>query len=788
MLVLFGAPVTHEDDPRRAVRAALAIRDALVTLERRWRRNSILGQRSIEQRMGIAWGQAFAGQVGVSTRREYTVMGDEVNLAARLMAAATPGQILVSEPVHAAAGRHFRLSPLPPVRVKGKAEPIPIFQVDGRLDDRLASRLANRGPLLGWEAEMQHCQLALEGAMGGRETGLRIEGPAGVGKSRLTDALIAVALEQGVRVVLCECQSYSSNVPYAAWTTLLGVLAGTRPTDPASLCGEKLARLLGELELTTDEELLALYTLLGLQSVIPERVLPIGIGSTPREDGRSLFVALQRQLDEGEVEAGAGIWGLAQERQVTRCDPGEGTWGRLGERVTNLEQERLFAAIGQLLGRLAARGPLLVVFEDAHWMDPVSRTLIDHLLGSPSGLPLLILSVQRSEEDGPAGDEQTIVLRPLKAAAVREMLAAEGLSEEVVGSEWDALVDGVYRCSGGNPLYIEELIHWMHRSGVKDPTAMEDGLRTSATLQELLLSRMDNLPPSQQEVARAASIVGETVGVQDLVPLLEGKVETEHLDYALAGLEAAGVMLPAASGPERRYAFRQTLVREMIYDSLSFARRRELHGRMAAQLEILFTGDLEEQAELLAYHFERADQPLPAARHLLASANSARRRYAYEQAAGIFDRVVEMLERIPAAESSAEGQALVVQAYEGRGDVAVLGGDFTSAAAAYDAAASILTQRPLQKTDRARLEVKRALVLPTQGRTGEALSCAERALAIVSPADKPMTATILSWLRGRGGDEQAAEWIERARSLAAAGDDSRMIDITALLDDLASEW
>jgi len=186
LLALFGAPVAHEDDPQRAVSAALAMNSALQALNRRWSQKLARhlppgSQTLIEHRIGITLGETFAGQAGSSTRREYTVMGDEVNLAARLMSAAKPGQILISEPVLERAGAYYVTRKVPPVRVKGKKKPIPIWQVDGPREDTLLNRIQDRAALIGRATEFKRGWQILQRAREGAGCLLTLSGPAGIG-------------------------------------------------------------------------------------------------------------------------------------------------------------------------------------------------------------------------------------------------------------------------------------------------------------------------------------------------------------------------------------------------------------------------------------------------------------------------------------------------------------------------------------------------------------------------------------------------------------------------------
>jgi tetratricopeptide (TPR) repeat protein len=232
-------------------------------------------------------------------------------------------------------------------------------------------------------------------------------------------------------------------------------------------------------------------------------------------------------------------------------------------------------------------------------------------------------------------------------------------------------------------------------------------------------------------------------------------------------------------------------VRELIYDTLPFAQRRELHGRVAAHLEARYTDHPAPPAELLAHHYQLSGQPLPAARHLLVSAHRARQRYAYPEAGAIYDRVLEVLEGMSAGEESAESLAVRLQAREGQGDLALLSGDYGAAATAYEAARAFLPEADSPQEAgalRKSLLLKGALVLVPLGRPEEAERCARAALDATPAGEDLAAAATLAWLSWRAGSDQARDLVEQAHSLITDSGDRWEMAVSALLTDLAGEW
>jgi hypothetical protein len=480
-------------------------------------------------------------------------------------------------------------------------------------------------------------------------------------------------------------------------------------------------------------------------------------------------------------------------------------WHSLQRRVAVRQEEQLFEAVCALLQRVSSTTPLLLLFESAQWMDPSSRALLDFLNGRMGQWRVLAVVVLRSEAghtlrargagreqaDGGSNDRaretlkpgrrETIVLEPLDQAGTAALV------ERLLGEKAESsLVETTHRLSGGNPLFVEEIVHWLERSGKGAPQSPGTGLGASTTLQELVLSRLDSLPSGQRDTIRAASIVGSEFLHREVRALLPPAIDDDLLDEHLSSLERAGVLLLTQAIPEALYTFRQTLAREVAYNSQSFARRRELHGSLASYLEAFHANDLAPQAELLAHHYELGERPLRAAHYIMLSGDKARQRHAYTQASDRYGRALAMLQQFSAGEAEAEdaeAQSLQARAHEGLGDMAVLTGDFPAAASEYDAARASTANDPVGK-----LFVKLAQVLATQDRASLAETHARQGWAIREPDTELATAATLAWLLWRAGDPEASNWIERSKELAVHGAAPFASGIAALLADLSGDW
>jgi tetratricopeptide (TPR) repeat protein len=253
--------------------------------------------------------------------------------------------------------------------------------------------------------------------------------------------------------------------------------------------------------------------------------------------------------------------------------------------------------------------------------------------------------------------------------------------------------------------------------------------------------------------------------------------ERTTLSDSLAGLEAAHLTLLSEGGSDQSYAFRQSLVRELIYDTLSFARRRELHAQLATHLELVSGHDAMPPVELLAYHHRAAAQWLPAARYLIQSADRAREHYAYDQAGERYVQALECLEKVP-TDQVRDIASLQAQVLQGQGDLALLRGDLTAAEAAYRELCSTGMEPDRDKSD---VWLKLALVLV-------ALGAAEEAERYARKAEHSAASTVLAWIHWRLESGQAGGWLEKARGTVRPGQDRLTESLSTLLVDMAGDW
>lgn len=583
LMALFGAPITHEDDPVRAVHAALAMQQALPTLNAQ--ASERLGQPvTLSQRIGLNTGVVFAGNVGSQTRQEYSVMGDPVNLAARIMGQATAGTILVSQSTREFLPPATELRALPPVQVKGKRDPISIFQVEGwSSSNRFAVR--QQSPLVGRTLEMNELRYALEQARLGHGQARYLYGEAGIGKSRLALEL----LEEAQEFLLLDGRSlsYGGSIPYHAWRPVLQQLLELDPTSPPDsyreILPQRLARWL--------PEHVALYPLLGL-------ILGIEIEPTP-------------------------------------------TTAPL---TPELRQQRLQSLISELLLARAQEQPLLLLMDDVQWIDAVSASLLAFVTRQIGEAPLLFLLLGRRPPESQLAEygSDLPTLSFFKALPVEELEQEAGLRlahhlldmRGLSAQEQRLILDR----AGGNPLYIEELADALASEGEVPDTLQ--GLIMSR------LDRLPESSRRVLQVASVVGQRFDEELLEGIYPYQDQQLVT--LPNRLGQLSEQGVLLHEQRERALLYTFRHILTHNVVYDSLLFTRRRTLHrdvGRHLKQHPHEWLGD---QVSLLSYHYYQAQEWQEALKHTIHAADRAKESYANEAAIDLYQRALDITQHLPA--------------------------------------------------------------------------------------------------------------------------------------------
>jgi class 3 adenylate cyclase/predicted ATPase len=602
LMALFGAPIAHEDDAERTVRAALdlqAVEKDLNLLE-------------IAPRIGVSTGVVYAGLVGSSKRREYTVMGSAVNLAARLMNAAADGELLLSNAIRRKVSPFFEIADRGEITMKGKAEPVPIYSIVGRRaqPEPIRGIRGLHSPLVGRDAERQRVRILAENARSGRGSILSIIGEAGLGKSCLINELRDEVASAGWLCLESHCLSYRQHVSYSAFTEIMRSALGIVASDGESEAWAKLRQRVDEL----------------LFAEIAEDVLPY------------LAHFLSLPLSDTLAERVAYLEGAALQRQVIR-------------------------AVAVLLEQLARQQPFLLILDDLHLADSASLSLLERVLVSAERVPILICLLYRPEQaQGIWALRQAaarnypqhyteIFLRPLNVQSgedqqlVCNLLGLESLPPALAQRiSW----------AEGNPFYIEEIIRTLIDAGtivrVDQRWQLIGEIELEAvpdTLQGVIMARIDRLTDDARRTLQLASVVGRTFSYLTLNGLAHATSLAVQLDVNLAALQRAELIREQKRTPELEYGFVQAMLRDVAYESLSIRDRRVYHRLVGRQFEVLNNEiGREEICEVLAHHYSLSDDRAAALFYLIKAGDKARSAYANKEAILFYRQAETIAERL----------------------------------------------------------------------------------------------------------------------------------------------
>lgn len=647
LMVIFGAPIAHEDDAERAVRAALAMQAAFAEVTATLPAQVGLPDLALRQRIGISYGYVFAGYVGSYWRHEYTVMGDEVNLAARLMSAAAPGSVYVSEHVQRRVQHVAVVEPRGAVELKGKSRPVPIFTVEGLRDRPVTERRGMQSPLVGRQQEWAQLMADLATLQEGQHGRvITIIGEAGVGKSRLVHEWQQTTQAEGnVRWLTGRCLSYTESVGYAPFQEVLHQLFGLTGNVPANWrqqLRQALANWFAADDVAATLPYLANFLNIPLDEAAQERI---------------------RYLDAEAL------------------------------------QRRTFVALRTVLTAVAQQQPLLIQFDAMHWMDRASLDLVEYLLPLGAQLPLGFAWLFRPDREKgcwqlrrKARQEypdhyREIGLYGLNTADTQEML----LNLVPVGAWPPGVADMILNRVEGNPLYLEEVIRSLINDGLL--VRLDDGrwqfsetitsITVPDTLEGVLLARLDRLEELCRWTVQVASVVGRSFPF-DVLEHTANEVNNIGVTSYLNELQLVEIVREAQRNPELVYTFIHSLMQEVSYSSLAASARREYHRLIAHYLEDGRTqgwGRSESLSALIAHHaYEGEDWPR-ALKYQMQAGLQAQTLFANQEAIDHYRKALHAATMLPVQESSANLLAIHL----------VLGQLFIDTGA-YDDAADQLTQ------------------------------------------------------------------------------------------------
>ncbi len=551
VMALFGAPVAHEDDPERAVRAALAIRDAIQG------EGDEFGLK-LQLRIAVTTGEALIALGARPLEGEGMASGDVVNTAARLQSAAPVNGILVGETTYHATRSTIEYRDAPPVEAKGKSEPVPVWEAvaaRSRFGDDLEQR--QRSPLVGRERELGVLADALDRCR--RELApqlLTLIGVPGIGKSRLVTELFRIVYHDPELIWWRQGRSlpYGEGLPYWALGEIVKAQAGILETDPTEVAERKLrATVTDVVGGGTDAEW------------VEEHLRPLVGLSVSTEGGAD-------------------------------------------------RRSEAFAAWRQYLEALAEQRPLVLVFEDLHWADDGLLDFVDHLADWAAGVPLLIVGTARPELldrcpdwGGGKRNAASISIASLSQEETAQLLGTL-LDQILLPAELQARV---LTLAEGNPLYAEEYVRMLQDRGLlvraNGGWRLDDAreLPLPETIQGMIAARLDALSPSEKELIQNAAVIGKVFWAGALAALATEAPFDDAL-HALERKEFIRRERRSAVAGESHYAFLHALVRDVAYGQIPRGVRSDKHRSAAQWLELLAPDRTEDRAEMLAHHYREA--------------------------------------------------------------------------------------------------------------------------------------------------------------------------------------
>ncbi len=605
IMALFGAPIALEDAPQRAIRSALAIHREINKFSEQLKTEK--AGPSIKMRVGIHTGPVIVGTLGNDLRLEFKAVGDTVNLASRMEGLADPGTTCVTEDTFKLTEGFFRFEALGEKKIKGKEEPVKVYQVIAPGARRTKFDVsAERGltPFVGRERELELLLDGFERAKSGKGQAFSIVSEAGVGKSRLLYEFRKPIANEDMIFLEGRCLSYSRGVSYHPYIDILKSNFDIQEGDPE--IREKIQK---GLRLMGVDEPSTLPYLLELLSVKDSGIDQIFMSPETRK-------------------------------------------------------ERIIEALKRVLLKCSEIRPLVVAFEDLHWLDKSSEDVLKSLLESIPGSKVLLIFTYRPEfvyTWGTKSYHNQLILHRLSNRESLEMVNHILGTKEVERG----LEELILEKAEGVPFFIEEFI-----KSLQDIKAIErkdnryhlakdiQDVTIPSTIQDVIMARVDSLSEGAKGVLQIGSVVGREFS-QDLIQKVTGLSERELLSH-LSILRDSELLYERGIYPESTHIFRHALTQEVVYNSLLLKRRKEIHETIGKAIESLYSERLDEFYEILAYHYSESDNLEKAYLYLKLSGSKATRNYSNWEAFRFYKEAIKVLNQLPETQDNKRKQIEVI--------------------------------------------------------------------------------------------------------------------------------
>lgn len=589
LMALFGAPLVHEDDPQRALHAALKIQERMKEYALKLKKRNI----EFKLRLGLNTGLVIVGKIGDDLAMEYTAIGDTVNLASRMLSLAQPGTILVSESTHRLTEGYFDFKDLGEVEVKGKKQPVKAYELLRLGPSRTRLGVAEaRGltPFVGRKKELGDLLDCLHQVEKGLGQVVGVVGEAGVGKSRLLLQMRETLLQGNYSYIEGSCFHYGEAVPYLPVLNILRHYFGIKEGESEPDAKRKMKDKITALDPRLATSLPPLYDLFSFK-----------------------------------VEDDAYV----------RMD-------------ARRKRERTFEALKNLLFRHSQNQPLVMAVEDVHWVDKTSEEFLGQFIASLARTHILLILLYRPEYTNPWASKTYYTQIRLDqfpeetgAQMVQEMLQEGNAAPDVKRL--------ILSKAAGNPLFVEEFTRalldrgWIRRTNgdyVLDTKPVD--IQLPETIQGIIGARIDRLDSNTRHILQVASVIGRDFSLRILEVVMGGSV---GLKSHLIDLQFGDFIYQSLSLPESEYTFRHSLIQEVAYSTLLLRKRKAIHRATGEAIEQFYQNRLEEVYEVLAYHYSAADELDRAFRYLRLSAEKAKASYSTIEGFGYYREGFGILRR-----------------------------------------------------------------------------------------------------------------------------------------------
>ncbi len=602
VMAVFGVPVAIENAPTKAVNAAIELRKGVYRFAAQRQMLTPL-----DVHIGMNTGTVLAGRVGARDKKQFTVIGDAVNLASRLEDYSKPGQVLVGPATYHATSRDFEYREIGPVELKGKSKPVPVFELLSKNERLHRSRPVRErkvhSDMVGRQDELARLQGLVKGVVEGRGAVVNVVGEAGIGKSRLMAEVRARFEADSCRYLEGRAISIGRNLSFHPVVDLLRNMADVEEGDSDEVAVVKLQRFVDSVitQAETTELLPFVITLTGLElpSVMEERV--------------------------------RGIEGEALEKLIMR-------------------------SLRVLVSRGAERRPLVICMEDMHWADGSSLALLEGLYHLVETHRVLFVNVFRP---GFPETSERLLQAPLHLEGRCSVIALQSLDDERCNELLDNLIqvrglpqitrEIILRRADGNPFFIEEVVRSfieqgavVQRDGRFEITERIGQVEVPTSINDVIMARIDRLDRDTRELLKTASVLGRRFFRRILKEVLDTPLDTdEHLRI----LTESQFLQEQIRMQELEYLFKHALAQEVAYKSLLLQRRKQLHLRVARSIERVFANRLNDFYGMLAYHYSLAEEPEKAGRYMSLAGEEAARCSASIEALNYYQAAMDLVGR-----------------------------------------------------------------------------------------------------------------------------------------------